>query len=156
MNRKKNINILFLGGSKRVSVAESFINSGTRNEKNVKIFSYELDTNEPIGQIGTIILGLKWSNALIFEHLENIIVKYNISIVVPFVDIATIICSELQKKLKNIFFCISDENMNKIMMDKRLADKWFIENKFRVPASNNKPPLVAKPNKGSGGKGMFF
>ena len=54
---KENINILFLGGAKRVSLAEKFIQEGKELNKNITIFSYELDDNVPISFVGKIIIG---------------------------------------------------------------------------------------------------
>ncbi|WP_298822930.1 hypothetical protein, partial [uncultured Capnocytophaga sp.] len=63
----KKINILFLGGAKRVSIAEEFIRAGNTLGYNVSIFSYELDENCPIAFIGKVIKGYRWNNDSIFE-----------------------------------------------------------------------------------------
>jgi carbamoyl-phosphate synthase large subunit len=151
-----NINILFLGGSKRVSIAEQFIKTGAKKNINVTIYSYELDKNEPIGYVGTILLGLKWTDPLLEEHLEKVIHENNIDIVVPFVDIASIICNNIQKKLEKVHFCTSSQDITKIMFDKKSANSWFLENNINVPSTEIKPPLIAKLNRGSGAKGMHL
>ncbi len=150
------INILFLGGSKRVSVGELFIQAGIQMGRDVKIFSYELDNKEPIACIGTIITGLKWKDPLLYGHLRSAIRDHNIHIVVPFVDIATVICSRLKGELADTFFCVSDEAVCSALYDKKASHDWFVEKGFPVPSIEKEVPLVAKPLTGSGAKGMFF
>ena len=45
---KRNINILMLGGAKRVAMAEQLMRAGKQLGVNVSIFSHELDAQEPI------------------------------------------------------------------------------------------------------------
>ena len=150
------INILFLGGSKRVSVAEIFINAGKALNKKVNIFSYELSPYEPIAEIGTIIKGLKWADPDILNNLKRAIRGYDINIVVPFVDIATILCAKLQEQLPQIYWCVSNENICNILFDKSKSQDWFKSNNFLIPATEIKLPLIAKLKTGSGAKGIKF
>ena len=53
----RKINIMFLGGAKRVSLAEHFIKSGKRLGREVRIFSYELSSDCPIASIGKVVVG---------------------------------------------------------------------------------------------------
>ena len=85
----KKLNVLFLGGAKRVSLAEHLIKAGKRLNLDVTIFSYELDERVPLASVGTILKGKKWSDADLFSDLHNQINKNDISIVLPFVDPAT-------------------------------------------------------------------
>ncbi len=150
------INILFLGGSKRVSIAEFFISAGAELNNGVKIFSYELNDEEPISSIGKIIIGLKWSDPNIVEDIKRVIEEYKINIIVPFVDIATILCGKLQKQLPSVHFAISTDIINNIMFNKRRAHDWFVGNKVLVPSILLKLPIIAKINTGSGAKGLKF
>ena len=59
----KKIRILFLGGAKRVSMAEKFISAGHRVGIEVEIFSYELSREVPIASIAGILTGLRWGAA---------------------------------------------------------------------------------------------
>ncbi len=152
----KDIRILLLGGSKRVSVAKELIQAGAKLGHAVHIYSYELNEQEPIASIATIIKGLKWKDENLHAHLQQVIKQYSINIVIPFVDIATIICSELKEILPGVFFCCSHISINKAMYDKHLSDEWFINNGFTVPSKEIKLPLVAKPVTGSGAKGMYI
>lgn len=152
----KHIRILLLGGSKRVSVAKEFIQAGSHLGYTIHIYSYELNEQEPIASVGKIIKGLRWKDEKLHSHLKEVIQLNNINIVIPFVDIATIICAELKEKLPDVFFCCSDIFINKAMYDKQLSDEWFINNGLAVPSKEIKLPMVAKPVTGSGAKGMFI
>lgn len=54
------LNVLFLGGGKRVSLAEYFINKGKDKGFKVNIYSYELTNQVPISSVAEVIVGLKW------------------------------------------------------------------------------------------------
>jgi carbamoyl-phosphate synthase large subunit len=150
----KEINILFLGGAKRVSLAEKFIEAGVNRNCKVSIFSYELELQVPIASVGTVIEGLKWNNLDIYDHLIDIIYKYNIHTVLPFVDAAIVITSRLAVMQKSIFIPISSEEMAIIMFDKATANEWFEKNNIPVPAQTTILPIIAKPRQGSASKGI--
>lgn len=152
---EEHINILFLGGAKRVSLAERFMAAGRKLDKAVKIFSYELDEYVPIGSIGKVIIGLKWKDKNILDHLAETVQKNNIHIVLPFVDPAIGICSKLRSVCPNVFIPVSPEESCNIFFDKRKANDWFIANKFPVPVADERFPLIAKPAKGSAAKGLL-
>jgi carbamoyl-phosphate synthase large subunit len=150
------INILFLGGSKRVSIAKVFIQAGIEVGYEVNMFSYELNNFEPIASVGKIVPGLKWQDDQILNHLKKTIVEFEINIVVPFVDIATILCSKLKEVCENVLFSVSSLEINETMFDKKKSHSWFTDHKLNVPEIGNCLPFVAKPGTGSGGKGMYF
>ncbi len=150
----ESINILFLGGAKRVSLAEAFQVSAKVLGKEVKIFSYELDRFVPIASIAEIIVGKKWDDAAVYEHLTEVIVKNNIHIVLPFVDPAIFICAQLKTKLSQVFIPVSDEAVCEAMFDKVKANAWFMQHEVPVPGSDGSFPMIAKPRKGSASKGL--
>jgi carbamoyl-phosphate synthase large subunit len=152
----KQINILFLGGAKRVSLAEYLIESGKELNKTVNIFSYELDQYVPVASIGKIIIGLKWNDSNILKHLKQTIQENNIHIVLPFVDGATIVASRLKNEMKNIFIPVSPELTCDIMFDKVKANTWFQNNGIPVPAYDGNLPAIAKPRKGSASQGLII
>lgn len=151
----KEINILFLGGSKRISLAERFIKAGLIRKCKVNIFSYELDTQVPIADVAKVILGLKWKDPNLFIHLEKVINDNKIDSVFPFVDPAIEIVSNLAKILPKLYIPISSEGICKIMFNKITANSWFIQNHFPVPSQNISFPLIAKPAKGSASIGII-
>jgi len=68
----KNINILFVGGSKRYSFAEKLIEAGKEFGLTIKIYSYEMGEDLPIADIATVIQGKFFSSAEISWSLINI------------------------------------------------------------------------------------
>ena len=59
---KNILNILFLGGAKRVSLAERFISAGNQLGFHVNLFSYEIEKCVPFASVGKIIIGKLWSD----------------------------------------------------------------------------------------------
>jgi len=157
MGNKKSVNILFLGGAKRLSLGERFLRAGDELNANVNIFSYELDKYVPISAIATnVIVGLRWDDQRIIEHLLTTIREYSIHIVLPFVDPATTVSAKLKAVGENIFAPVSDESVCETFFDKIRANRWFVENRIPVPESTNEFPLIAKLRKGSASKGIVI
>ena len=73
------INILFLGGAKRVSLAEHFQISGKKMGFNVNIFSYELQKECPIAAVGKVIIGKRWKDKALAEDMKNVVSKNHIN-----------------------------------------------------------------------------
>ena len=117
----KKLNILFLGGAKRVSLAEKFIKAGKKNNLRVKVFSYELNKNVPFKLIGEVIIGLKWNDKKIYSNLKKKIKLKNISIIIANVDLATIILSKLKKKFPKSNIISSNQKICKILFNKMLT-----------------------------------
>lgn len=148
------INILFLGGAKRVSLGEHFISWGKQNNYCINLFSYELNNEVPISEIATIIIGLKWTDSNINMHLLDIITKHKIHIIIPFVDPATIVCSKL-KQIAPVFIPVSDLTTCEIFFSKKETDIWCANNHIPVPdIHSSKFPLIAKPDQGSASQGI--
>lgn len=150
------INILFLGGAKRVSLAECLIDSGKKLNKTINIFSYELDPYVPIASIGRVIIGLKWNDTNILKHLKQTIEENNIHIVLPFVDGATVIAARLKNEVQNTFIPVSPELTCDIMFDKVKANEWFRKNEIPVPIYTGSFPAIAKPRNGSASQGLVI
>ena len=125
---------------------------------NVNIFSYELDKNVPIGIVAEIIVGLKWNDKNIYTDLLKVSLINKINIIIPFLDLSTIIAARLKDMIefKNIFIPVSNEENCNLFFDKLLANQWCINNKVNVPASINNYPLIAKPINGSASKGLII
>lgn len=157
---KKKINILFLGGAKRVSLAEHLQKAGRCRGIDVIIHSYELDKFVPIGKIGNVIKGLKWTDSNIFCDLLSVIDQYQIDIVLPFVDRAIEIAAFLREKTK-AFIPISSVDMCKTMYDKVESSRWFEANGIPQPMVYKmlheiKYPAILKPRNGSASKGIVI
>jgi len=153
------INILFLGGAKRVSLAKHFINTASDLGHIVKIFSYELDEKVPIASVGNVLIGKRWNDESIIEDLLHTIKKYRIGIVLPFVDPAISVASKLSLHCPDVFIPVSDISLCNIMFDKVLSSEWFKNHCIDQPESfdnldNLKYPIILKPRHGSASKGI--
>ncbi|WP_321334260.1 ATP-grasp domain-containing protein [uncultured Bacteroides sp.] len=158
---KKDINILFLGGGKRVSLAEHLIKAGKERGVQVNIFSYELSREVPIASVGEVIVGRKWHDVSIYKHLPDIIRQKNIHILLPFVDPATEVAGCLEVLVPEVFIPCSSPDLCRIMCDKQQADEWFRFEDFPIPKSYSEEkkedivfPVILKPFDGSASKGI--
>ena len=151
----KTVNILFLGGAKRYSLAERFITAGKELDCHVNIFSYELDSDVPIAGIGKVIIGKRWNDPELFTDLKKTIQKNSINIILPFVDPSISVLSEYKKIDSSVFVPVSDKTICDTMFDKVLANQWFIKNGIPVPDQETGFPLIAKPRKGSASQGLI-
>lgn len=154
------INILFLGGAKRVSLANHFKQTAVSMGHIVHIFSYELDSEVPISCIGKVIIGKRWKDSNLIDDLKSVINKYQISIVLPFVDPAIYVASELKKVCPKVFIPVSETTLCNIMFDKVLSAEWFKVNHISQPRFYTNPntyhyPVILKPRKGSASKGIL-
>lgn len=153
------INILFLGGAKRVSVANHFKNTAKEMGHNVNVFSYELDNKVPIACVGEVIIGKKWKDKDLLSDLKENVEKHNIHIILAFVDPAIYVISELKKLCPNVFIPVSEPELCNTMFDKVLSAEWFQEHNISQPAFYTDPstfqyPLILKPRTGSASKGI--
>ena len=155
----KEINILFLGGAKRVSLAEHFKSSGAKMGYQVNIFSYELQKECPITAVGKVIIGKRWKDDSLADHMVDTVLGNNIHIMLPFVDPAVEIAAMEKGLLSKVFIPVSSEDICTIMFDKKKSEQWFVENGFPIPYSY-KPtddfdfPVIIKPRRGSASKGI--
>lgn len=154
---KKNLNILFLGGAKRVSLAEKFIDEGKERGLSINIFSYELDEDVPISLVGEIVIGLRWNDSNLYNHLLEIIEAKKIDIILPFLDYATIVSAKLKDMTEdmNVFIPVSNNKVCEVFFNKYLTNEWCIENNIKIPSNVGKYPLIAKPIHGSASKGIL-
>ena len=148
------LNILLLGGAKRVSVAEALIRAGETLGKTVGIFSYELSELVPIAFVGRVVIGLSWNDPAVLSHLKDVIAQHNIHIIIPFLDPATLIASQLNQTDSDVFIPTSSENVCSVFFNKIKANEWFTRQGFPVPATTETLPLIAKPAFGSASKGI--
>lgn len=156
---KKEVNILFLGGAKRVSLAEHLIKAGQQRGTQIHIFSYELNREVPIASVGEVIVGRKWKDASLYEDLSAVIRQRDIHIVLPFVDPAIEVASQLKSLFPEVFIPCSSAELCRIMFDKQLSNEWFINQGVPVPQSYATDgeilfPVIMKPRVGSASKGI--
>lgn len=156
---RRNINILFLGGAKRVSMAEQLIKAGAGFGIEVKIFSHELSPCEPIASIGTIITGNKYLSPEIDTELDEIIANHDIHILLPFIDPAIEVAARCKERHPEVFVPVSSEEVAKTMFDKMLSAQAFENAGIPIPTTYNDSitfPAILKPRKGSASKGIII
>lgn len=149
--------ILFLGGAKRVSLGRHLIQTAERLGHTACIFSYELDMEVAIAEIGEVIKGLRWSDENILEDLKSVILRNDINIVLPFVDPAVEIAARLRSEMSGIFIPVSDADLCRQMFDKVVADEVFQKINIAVPenrSSVKQYPRIWKPRRGSASQGI--
>ncbi len=73
----RSVNILFLGGAKRVSIGRMFIDAGRRMGFEVKLFSYELESHVPVSVIAEIIIGLRWRDPNLLKHMHDTVTAHH-------------------------------------------------------------------------------
>lgn len=152
------INILFLGGAKRVEMARNFKRAAKSLGRECCIFSYELDEYAPISCEATIIKGLKWRDKELMQHLASVCREYSIDIVVPFVDGAVAVAAEMSNR-GLAFAPTSTAEKAEQMFDKVVSAKLFEEAGVAIPATYTggdiTAPLIAKPRHGSASHGII-
>lgn len=146
------MNILFLGGGKRVSMARLFKRAGA-----TKIVSYEGTTHSPISLEGKVIAGRRWSDPAILEDLTRVCREEEIDVIVPFVDGAVAVAARLSEET-GIFSPVSTAEQAEAMFDKIEASRIFAEAGIPIPqsysADSEIEQWIAKPRHGSASKGI--
>lgn len=159
-HRRRNINVLFLGGAKRVALAEQLIKAGKEYGIEVSIFSHELDDCEPIALVGKIIIGNKYSSPGIDAELDKIIEDNDINVVLPFIDPAIEVAARCKTRHADVFVPVSDAVVAHDMFDKVLAARLFESLGIPVPETytpdNMKFPAILKPRCGSASQGIII
>ena len=152
----KTLKILFLGASKRVSLLERFIETSKLEKIDLEIFSCELkDDFYPISKYATILPGPKFDSQEFLTWLDHTIAKYNINIVIPNMDSATVALSKF-KDHTDAFCAVSKYELCLACEDKSLSLSLF--KKHNLPFITNTLdhfPKIIKSRHGFGGKGIY-
>lgn len=151
----KTLRILFLGGAKRVSMGQKFIEAGRRLGYDVELFSYELSPFVAIASIAKVIIGRKWSDQKLLEDLHEVVTENSIDILIPFVDGAVAIAADYCRIYGDAWAPTGSAELSAAMFDKIEADRLFRELGLPVPA-NDSYPKIAKPRFGSASKGIVI
>jgi carbamoyl-phosphate synthase large subunit len=154
------INILFLGGAKRVEMARHFIAAARSLGREARIFSYEKTTTVPIASVGEVIIGLKWSDQNIYADLKKVVDRHKISIIVPFVDGAVGVAAEFVNRYPDaVFSPVGTRQQSETMFDKVEAARIFERAGLPIPETYvpgaPRLRLIAKPRHGSASKGVI-
>ena len=152
------ITILFLGGSRRVSLAELFKRSGQRMGCEVKFVSYELDTDVPIALVGKVVKGLRFDDPGVVDDILKVVAEYDVKIILPIVNGAMQVASLLKERLPEVFVPVPDYALTSMMYDKSEAAEAFKKAGIPIPRTysviDNEMPAIAKPRKGGSSRGV--
>lgn len=153
------VNILLLGGAKRVSFATKLAIHGYRIGVAVNLFSWELDKVVPVACVAEVIEGPRWSDPDILEKLHQVVTERKIDIIIPFVDPSIAVAVRYRDKYGKVFVPAGDLKGVEEMFDKGVAARRFEESGLPVPATfhpGDEPrfPLIAKPVCGSASHGI--
>lgn len=158
--KKQHLTILFLGGARRVSLAELLKRSGERIGCKVDIVSYELTLEVPISLVAKVVKGLKWSDPGVVDDIERVAREYGVDIILPFVNGAIEIASICRDRLKNVFVPVTDFSVASRLFDKAEAANEFKEAGLPIPRTYSvlsaQMPAIAKPRKGGSSRGIHI
>lgn len=152
------VNILFLGGAKRVSMGRLFKEAGKKLGMEVVLFSYELSEQVPVAEVSKVIVGRRWSDPDLMEDLHRVVTDNRIDIIIPFVDPAVEIAARYCASDPDVWTPFKDDRLAGYMFDKCKADELF--RSMDVPAPRNARlenvdgEIIAKPRYGSASKGI--
>ncbi len=140
------MNILFLGGGRRVLLARRFI------ERGHNIFSYELDKNVPISSVAKVIKGLPWQHENILWDIMAEMETHKIKLVIPLMDAGVRVCALLPRKRT---LCSSVKTAE-LCFDKLALESFMVKNFPNLyPELDIMPPLIAKPRYGFGSRNLI-
>lgn len=156
--KEKVLTVMFLGGAKRVSMAQLLKESGKRIGYGVEIVSYDLSTQVPIALEGTVVKGLRWSDPDVVEDIEKTVREHKVNIILPMVNGAIGIAAKCRKVLPEVFIPVTELETVTPLYDKAEAAKIFKEAGFPIPKTytvlSAKLPAIAKPRHGGASKGI--
>lgn len=145
------MNVLFLGGGRRVELAKRFINAGFR------VCGYELSEQVPLASVAAIIPGLSWEHNNIQSHLTDVMRKNSIDIVLPLDCRAVAMAAEWNGFVGSRAIVVSDLGTASICLDKSKFRKHCLRQcSFLYPEPRIGHPYVQKPEMGFGGRGIAF
>lgn len=154
------LNILFLGGAKRVSMARHFKKAAADMGRRAVIFSYEINRDLPISSEGTVIQGLPYRDPGIYEDMRRVCEERNIHIIVPFID-GMIDVADNFARMDGVHVFSPTCAVAAALFDKVTCAALFDSHSIPAPATwaPGQPiagPLIAKPRRGSASKGIRF
>ena len=152
------LNVLMLGGARRVSLSELLRQSGARLGQEIKLFSYELFKEVPVAAVAQVIVGRKWSDPDVVDDIVRVCREHDIDIILPFVDGAIEIASKCIPLLPDVFIPVSEYDVCKTMFDKVAAAAAYKQAGIPVPTAYTpltaSVPAIAKPRFGSASRGI--
>lgn len=147
-----NINVLFLGGGKRVSLLERFEQAALKEQVSLKFFCYELLEEVHLGNRATAIKGKPFTEMSVAD-LDEVCIKNNIDLVVPLMDAAVPICSLYKEHQPKAWLSVPEYKTAYACYDKLNFVEWVKENNLSyIYPFPKKYPLFAKSRYGYGSR----
>lgn len=144
MPRVKKSRVLFVGGGRRVSLANKFLAAGAA------VYGYESSVDVPLADSADeVVDGLGFDDPECSADIAEFAARRKITHIVPLMDEATVVCGDLPK-------CIgSSSAVAMLCHDKFHFRNWMLENHADLyPApSLLRYPKFAKPRFGHGSRG---
>lgn len=158
--KNQELTILFLGGARRVSLAELLKRSGKRIGYDIKIVSYELTEDVPISLEAKVVKGLRWDDPDVVDDIGRVIKEYDVDVILPFVNGAIEVASMCRDRYRDVFVPVTDFDIVSRLFDKSEAAKTFKEAGLPIPRTysvlNAEVPAIAKPRKGGSSRGIHI
>lgn len=158
--KNQELTILFLGGARRVSLAELLKRSGKRIGYDIKIVSYELTEDVPISLEAKVVKGLRWDDPDMVDDIGRVIKEYEVDVILPFVNGAIEVASMCRDRYRDVFVPVTDFDIVSRLFDKSEAAKTFKEAGLPIPRTysvlNAEVPAIAKPRKGGSSRGIHI
>jgi carbamoyl-phosphate synthase large subunit len=144
MRKPKKSRVLFVGGGRRVSLANEFI------ARNADVYGYESSVDVPLADVAKeVILGYDFDEPDCADDILEFAARRKITHIVPLMDEAAVVCGGMTQ-------CVgSPANVAMLCHDKLLFANWMKENHADVyPAPRfARYPKFAKPRFGHGSRG---
>lgn len=153
------LNVLMLGGAKRVSMAKLFVKEAAILGYEASLYSFELDKDVPIATVAEVITGGKWNDPTILDQIHTTCIEKKIDIILPFVDGAVMVAAEYCRCNSQVWSPASSPELSRAMFDKKVTDELLREKEILLPrcVTEAEPaffPVIAKPRTGSASKGI--
>lgn len=140
-----NINVLFLAGGRRITLAEQF------EARGFKVFGYEKDIECPLSKDHLIFQSVfNWNNIQCYNEIKEIIKNYNIKLVIPLSDESAKFAADyglsISSSCHGSWKCYNKKELER-------HTKYNVNTYCCYPFPT-KYPLIYKPIHGYGSKGL--
>jgi len=152
---RQKVNILFLGGGKRVSLLERFIEAGWQENLDLEFFCYELSEYAHLKDRATIIKGKPFSDFTV-PDLDVLCTRHNINIVLPLMDAAVPVVARYKEHNPDAFCPVPEYNVAWACYDKLAFEQWIQQNRIDFYPWPNKLPWFAKSRYGYGSRDQYI
>lgn len=143
---EKPLNVLFIAGGRRVSLAEAFIKRG------FNVFAYELGHETPISKVAEkVFIGSGEWDQQEYQYIEQQKKYHHIDLVIPLSCRATLFCAEYKMGNFQPSYRASTFAYNKLLLEKELIISEYLSKYWPIPIGY---PRIYKPINGYGSRGI--